>query len=254
MQRRRFAIATLVPAFGWAAPTCALAGGQDLAGAAGAMAVMRISTLLEQDPATAIAEQVLAEAYRRLGMALEVQKYPGERSLVSANDGLTDGELYRKVGMERDYPNLIIVPVPLQQYEIVIFTSDTTFPVNGWESLRPFTVGFVRGIKIVEANTAGMRTEAVPTMQQALQKMAMGRTDVVVGNRASGLAAARALKMDDIRVLAPPLASFPVYHYVHRRHEALVPRLTAVMQQMHKEKVMERIQRQVLGDSLPLPP
>lgn len=223
----------------------------ELLGAASAAAVMRVSTLLEHDPATQIAELVLAEAYKRLGMTLEVHRYPGERSLVSANDGLTDGELYRKVGMERDYPNLIIVPVPLQLYEIVIFTRDTHFIVNGWESLRPFTIGFVRGIKIVEASTVGMRTEPVPTMQQALQKMTMGRTDVVVGNRVSGLAAARALKMDDIRVLGPALASFPVYHYVHRKHEALVPRLTAVLQQMQKEKIIERIQRQVLGEAMP---
>lgn len=210
--------------------------------------VMRISTLLEIDPATTIAEQVLGEAYKRLGMSLQVQKYPGERSLVSANDGTTDGELYRKVGMERDYPNLIIVPVPLQTYEIVIFTRGTSFNVSGWESLRPFTVGFVRGIKIVEQNTLGMRTEAVPTMQQAFQKMVMGRTDVVVGNRTSGLAAIKALKLDDVRIMAPPLASFPVYHYLHKKHEALVPRLTAVLTQMQKEKVIERIQKTVLAE------
>ncbi|GAB2842217.1 transporter substrate-binding domain-containing protein [Pseudoduganella ginsengisoli] len=249
MDRRLFNIAA-VAATASALPRPALAQ-ELLAAAAG---VMHVSTLLEQDPATQIAELVVAEAYKRLGMNLQVHKYPGERSLVSANDGQTDGELYRKVGMERDYPNLIIVPVPIQIYEIVIFSRDTTFIVNGWESLRPFTIGFVRGIKIVEASTTGMRTEPVPTMQQAFQKLAMGRTDVVVGNRASGLAAARALKMEDIKVLSPALASFPVYHYVHRKHEALVPRLTAAMQQMQKEKVMERIQRQVLGEVLtPLP-
>lgn len=254
MQRRLFSLAVMATAAtaATALPRIAYGMTAELAGAASA--VMHVSTLLEQDPATVIAELVVAEAYRRLGMGLEVHRVPGERSLVSANDGLMDGELYRKVGIERDYPNLIIVPVPLQMYEIVIFTRDTTFIVNGWESLRPFTIGFVRGIKIVEAATAGMRTEPVPTMQQALQKMTMGRTDVVVGNRASGLAAAKALKMDDIRVLLPPLASFPVYHYVHRKHEALVPRLTSALQQMHKEKVMERIQRQVLGELMPALP
>jgi polar amino acid transport system substrate-binding protein len=253
MQRRLFSLAAMATAATAAAlPRTVYGMTAELAGAASA--VMHVSTLLEHDPATVIAELVVAEAYRRLGMGLEVHRVPGERSLVSANDGLMDGELYRKVGIERDYPNLIIVPVPLQMYEIVIFTRDTTFIVNGWESLRPFTVGFVRGIKIVEAATVGMRTEPVPTMQQALQKMTMGRTDVVVGNRASGLAAAKALKMDDIRVLLPPLASFPVYHYVHRKHEALVPRLTAALQQMHREKVMERIQRQVLGELMPALP
>lgn len=216
--------------------------------ALGAGKTMRASTLLETDPATDIAEQVLREAYHRLGMGLEVVRLPAERALLSANDGVVDGELYRKVGIERDYPNLMIVPVPLLTYEIVIFTLGTSFVVSGWESLRPFTIGFIRGIKIVEQNTQGMRIEPVGTMMQALQKMTMGRTDVVVGNRASGLAVARSLKLADIRVLQPPLATFPVFHYVHKKHEALIPKLSAVLLQMQKEKAIERIQKSILGD------
>ncbi|WP_256077662.1 ABC transporter substrate-binding protein [Massilia sp. YIM B04103] len=214
----------------------------------GASKPMRVSTLLETDPATDIAEQVLREAYRRLGMNLDVVRLPAERALVSANDGMMDGELYRKIGIERDYPNLMIVPIPLLTYEIVIFTLGTSFVVSGWESLRPFTIGFIRGIKIVEQNTQGMHIEPVATMMQALQKMTMGRTDVVVGNRVSGLAMAKTLKLADIRVLQPPLATFPVFHYLHKKHEALIPKLSAVLQQMQKDKVIERIQKTVLGE------
>ncbi|NVE01607.1 transporter substrate-binding domain-containing protein [Massilia sp. BJB1822] len=216
--------------------------------AQGASKPMRVSTLLETDPATDIAEQVLREAYRRMGMNLDVVRLPAERALVSANDGMMDGELYRKIGIERDYPNLMIVPVPLLTYEIVIFTLGTSFVVNGWESLRPFTIGFIRGIKIVEQNTQGMHIEPVATMMQALQKMTMGRTDVVVGNRVSGLAMAKTLKLADIRVLQPPLATFPVFHYLHKKHEALIPKLSAVLQQMQKDKVIERIQKTILGE------
>ncbi len=42
-------------------------------------AVMRISTLLEEDPATWIASRILHEAYARLNLQLEVVKMPGER-------------------------------------------------------------------------------------------------------------------------------------------------------------------------------
>lgn len=207
---------------------------------------INISTLVGNDPATAIAEQVMREAYRRLGLNLIVHKLPGERTLVQANDGKMDGELYRKLGMEREYPNLVIVPVPLQTYEIVIFTRGTTFVVSGWESLRPYTLGFVRGIKIVQENTQGMRIEAVPTMPLAFEKMMMGRTDLVLGNRLSGMAAIKAMNLEGVTVLEPPLASFPVYHYLHKRHEALVPDLTRVLRQMQTDKTIERIQKSVL--------
>lgn len=228
MQRRTF----LAAAAAWVAPD---AGAQ--------VQQMHISTLVGNDPATAVAEQIMAEAYRRIGRVLVLHRLPGERTLIEANDGRMDGELYRKLGMERTYPNLIILPVPLLTYEIVIFTRGTEFIVHGWESLRPFTIGFVRGIKIVRENTVGMKTEAVATMEQAMQKLTMGRTDVVVGNRLAGMAALQALKLDDVHTLEPALAAFPVYHYLHNKHAALAPDLLAALQAMKADKTIERMQR-----------
>ena len=227
---------------GWAL-AAALPGAQ-----AESLRNINISTLVGSDPATTVAEQILQEAYRRLGYRLVLHQLPGERTLMYANEGKMDGELYRKLGMEREYPNLRIVPVPLQTYEIVIFSHGTSFNVNGWESLRPYTLGFVRGIKIVQENTRGMRIEPVPTMQLAMEKMMMGRTDLVLGNRASGLALIRSLNLEGVTLLEPPLASFPVYHYLNKKHEALVPELTRVLRQMHADKTVERIQKSLPPD------
>jgi len=213
--------------------------------ASDAVQEVNISTLIGNDPASDIAEQVVREAYRRLGIKLVVHKLPGERTLLYANNGKMDGELYRKLGMEREYPNLVIVPVPLQTYEIVIFSHGTSFVVSGWESLRPYALGFVRGIKIVQENTLGMRVEAVPTMRQAFEKMMMGRTDLVLGNRASGMAVIKSMNLEGITVLEPALASFPVYHYLNKKHEDLVPQLTSVLRQMQADKTIEKIQKSV---------
>ena len=210
--------------------------------------IFQISTLLENEPVTITALRIMTEAYRQLGLTLKIHYQPGERSLMSANNGEMVGELYRKLGIEREYPNLLIVPVPLITYEVVIFTRETQFIVNGWESLRPFTIGYVKGIKIVEQNTIGMKTENAATMRQAFLKMTLGRSDIVVGNLTSGLAILKELKMTDVTVLAPPLATFPVYHYVNKKHEALVPKLHAVLLQMKKDKTIENIQKAVIAE------
>lgn len=208
-----------------------------------ALPAMNVSTLVGEDPAAVISELVLREAYRRLGRKLVVHQLPGERSLVYANEGRMDGELYRKLGLDRDYPNLLIVPVPLLTFELVIFSRGTSFVVHGWESLRPYTLGFVRGNKIAQENTQGMKVEPVPTMQQAFEKLVMGRTDLVLGHRASGMAVVRSQQLEGIMVLEPPLASFPVYHYLNKKHAALVPELTRVLKQMQADKTIDRIQR-----------
>ncbi|MFZ6861516.1 substrate-binding periplasmic protein [Undibacterium sp. Ji67W] len=209
---------------------------------------LQISTLIEKDPATSIAEKIIETAYQRLGFHIFINYLPGERSLRSANNGETDGELYRKLGMERDYPNLVIVPVPLLIYDIVIFSNGTNFVVNGWESLRPYTIGFVKGIKIIEQNTVGMRLESAPTLRQAFQKMLLGRSDLVVANRASGLDALNEMKQSEITMLSPSLTIFPVFHYLNKKHAELVPALTEILQKMQKDKTLENIQNSVMAE------
>jgi len=212
-----------------------------------AQVLMQVSTLLDPDPAAVVAERILREAYKRIGRELMVKAMPGERSLLSANNGDTDGELYRRAGIERAYPNLLMVPVALQQYEIVVFSKTHQLDVRGWESLRPYKLGFVKGVKIIEENTGGMQVESVATLQQAFSKLELGRTDLVLANRVSGLASLRQHRVVGVRVLMPPLAAFPVYHYLHKKHAALLPRLTAVMRELEQERYIQRVQDEVLA-------
>jgi polar amino acid transport system substrate-binding protein len=208
---------------------------------------MTASTLFEGDPATSVATRILTEAYGRLGITLKVTTMPGERSLVSANTGVTDGELYRKSDITAQYPNLRIVPVPLMRYEIVAFCRCKPFVIKDWSSLKPYRIGYIKGIKIVEQNTVGMNAESVGTLKQAFAKLELGRSDIVLANRVTGIAALRAQQLNDVVVLSPPLASFPVYHYVFKNHEDLVPKLTEVLRQMEKDGTLERIQREVFS-------
>jgi polar amino acid transport system substrate-binding protein len=207
--------------------------------------VLQFSTLIGTDPATLIAAAILEEAYRKLNIHIEVLELPGERSLQSADFGVTDGELYRKAGMEKQYPHLLMIPVALMNYEIVVFTHKLTFPVTGWESLRPYTVGFVKSIKIIEENTQGMKIEVANSLRNAFLKMMQGRSDVVVSNRLSGLSMIKELGLSDITVLAPPLAAFPVYHYINKKHAALAAELTGILMKMQNDKSIQEIHKKV---------
>lgn len=218
-----------------------------LAASSLAQNVMRVSTLLEEDPAMLVAERIMREAYRRLGIRLEVQAMPGERSLISANSGETDGELYRKIDIDKTYTHLLRVPTPLLSYEIVVFTKLEPFKVESWESLRPYKIGFVKGIKIIEEKTAGMQVESVATMQQAFAKLARGRSDIVLANRLSGLAALRAHAIQGVGVLMPPVVTFFVYHYLNDKHAALLPKLSAVLKAMEHERTLQKIRDEVLS-------
>jgi polar amino acid transport system substrate-binding protein len=61
---------------------------------------------IEQTPDIEISRIVLSEAYSRLGIDIKIQELPGLRALIYANEGSTDGELFRAEGVEREYQNL----------------------------------------------------------------------------------------------------------------------------------------------------
>jgi len=240
LQRRQFLLSAL--------PAPAGASGLPQDGGAAPALQMRISTLLEPEPVAEMAERILRHAYQSLGLELEVLRMPAERSLISANQGDSDGELYRRAGLESRYPNLLRVPVVLARYEIVAFATALHLPVQGWASLKPYRLGFVKGIKVLEENTAGMQVETVAKLQQAFAKLARGRCDLVLSKRITGQAVLRQMKLDGIHVVGLPLASFPVFHYLNRKHQGLLAALTAALQTMEREHSIARIQAAVLAD------
>jgi polar amino acid transport system substrate-binding protein len=54
--------------------------------------------------------------------------------------------------------------------------------------------------------------------------------------------------MGDVRLLSPTLAEFPVYHYLNKKHAALVPKLTSILMEMQNNKMMKEIQKSVITD------
>lgn len=205
-----------------------------------------VSTLAERSPVTEAAEKVMTEAYRRIGMTLEVRPFPGDRALQSANDGLVDGELYRGSDVAQTFTNLVRIPVVISTVDFVVFAKDKTLPVRAWKDLAPYTVGYKRGIKAIEANLPkSTKSEPVAATEQAFKKLDTDRNDAVVAVRLTGLLALNELGMKHITILDPPLLSLQLFHFLHVKNQGLADRLTAALQQMEKEGLIRSIQREV---------
>jgi hypothetical protein len=98
---------------------------------------------------------IYSEAFKRLGYRFRLVSLPGERSLVDANIGATDGEALRISHLDsHKYPNLIQVLEPVKVLKDGAYSVDTSIKINGWESLRGkgYKVGIFKGIKSIEKN------------------------------------------------------------------------------------------------------
>ena len=187
--------------------------------------------------------QLSQEAFRRAGAEFKLVSLPSERSLKSADAGEVDGEGLRVAGLTAQYPNQVQVPERYVRISFVAFAKDATINLdNGWESLKPYSVAFITGWKMFEANATGARAVTkVDKPEQMFQMLDGGRVDLALYTRADGLALARGLGLPSIAPVWPALKDVDMYLYLHKKHEALVPRLVQALKAMKTDGSYNRI-------------
>ncbi|MBU0674315.1 MAG: transporter substrate-binding domain-containing protein [Proteobacteria bacterium] len=186
---------------------------------------------------TGFLDQWLKAAFQEIGVKVSVEWLPPERSLLNANEGLSDGDAIRIGGLEKEYPNLIRVPEVIFQGEYGAFSQTVEVLPQGWASLSPYDVGIIRGIKLTEQNLKEahsiIRVENAQLLFGLLQQ---NRVDLVICERLFGLAVAK--KMDiPCRFVEPPLSSLELFLYLNQKHAGLVPELTTAIREMKKEGI-----------------
>ena len=191
-------------------------------------------------------EQLSQESLRRIGIDLKLVSLPSERSLTAANLGEVDGEGLRVGGLggpDGPYPNLIQVPERFVRISFVAFSKNATISLdNGWDSLKPYRIAFINGWKMFEANAQGARVvNKVDKPEQLFRMLDDGRVDLVLYTHADGLLLARNLGLTSVAPLSPALKEVDMYLYLHKKHQALVPKLTQAIRDLKADGSYNRI-------------
>ncbi len=208
-----------------------------------------VFTTVESSTHSNIGESVLIEAYKRLNISISAHYVPAKRALHISNSGEVDGELHRVDGISAIWQDLIQVPVAINCIKATAFSIDHQFDVNGWESLKPYSVGIRRGVIFSRVGARGLDVTAVNKNQQLFSMLAAGRTDVIVVSLLNGLKALDGGSYKDVMVLTPFIELYPLYHYLHVRHKELIPELTTVLQDMRAEGVIAAKRKAYLLDN-----
>ncbi len=198
------------------------------------------------------AAEIIRRAYARIGITVEYKTFPAERALRMSNDGQSDGELVRIEGIDEKYPNLIRIPVSHVTAEQMAFAQDPTIVIDGWESLRPYTIAFHRGYKVAEKNTIGMDRHLTGKDSSAFNVVENERVDIAIANRFTGEKIIRDLDLTNVTMLLPPIQRDPLFHYVHIKHATLVEEITQILKTMSEQGEFDSILREygieALGD------
>lgn len=196
----------------------------------------------------AMIEEVLRQAYQRLQIDISVIPLPAKRALRSANTGLSDGEAARVKSIEKEYPNLIRIDVPIRIDPMHLYVRvGDEFSVNGWDSIpKSCVLGYRRGVKFAEyAVTEYSLRHSINTSEMVLfEQLNKELIDIVLASPIGAAKMIREQHIDNIVQLDPPIHVSYLYHYLHKKHRELVPAITRALQEMESEGKIQEIREQ----------
>jgi polar amino acid transport system substrate-binding protein len=191
---------------------------------------------------------VLRKAYSRIGIKVQARGYTGAIALQKSNAGEVDGEAHRTDGIDASFPNLVQVPIPINYFDIAVFSKRSDFRPRALSDLASLRVGIARGVLAVEQATRELQTRQVDTYAELFPLLARGEVDVVAAPLVEGLDAMRRLGgMKDV-VNNGILDSFLLYHYLHKSRAFLIPAIEPVLKEMLLDGTIARIRDETYAD------
>lgn len=178
---------------------------------------------------TDVALEKLRAAYSQLGIGIDVLTEKPRRALIESGSGATDGEVVRAAVIETQHPDLIRVDVPVARLVTYAYTNRPEMVDMNADDLKKFRVGYVRGATFAR-NAAKEHVEswAVTDLHQLFAMLRTGRLELIIAGRAPARAMIGKLGYEnDVWEIPASRRELPLYHYLHRRHLALVPMIEA---------------------------
>lgn len=187
-------------------------------------------------------ENVLREAYSRVGAAVTFKYLPMLRDLEEANEQLIDGSAFRTKVTLAKYPELIPITTPLAKISFVAFMAKPEITIQSWEDIKGHPVGIMRGdtLGTVMTERLGIQPQAVTSLELGFKMLAAGRFDVFIYERTVGLQQIDALGLQGIHTSEPLFQGY-TYHALNVEHKALIPKLAAALREMLLDGTSKRL-------------
>lgn len=182
-----------------------------------------IQGLIEQQ----VGQRVLPQIYQPLDINITITPLPAKRAQHLATTGKNDGEIMRIYSYGEENPSTIRIPTPYYQLETMAFVrADRNIAIKKKSDLQHFRIAKVRGVKHTNNITRGLTNVIdVDSTSQLMWLVNSGRADVALTNTLDGVIALKRLKIDSVKPCGTALATLDLYHYVHQKHQAIVPTL-----------------------------
>ena len=121
-------------------------------------------------------------------------------------------------------------------WEFSVFSKKQINLQYGWDNLKDKNIAFITGWKILENNVPKTATiTKTKNSQQLFTLLKKDRADFIIYELWGGKYLINKLQLDNVDMRPPALAKKEMFIYLHKKHTALVPRLTQALIEMKKD-------------------
>ncbi|WP_457577134.1 substrate-binding periplasmic protein [Desulfomarina sp.] len=184
---------------------------------------------------TGIYDQIILKVFDSLGLTIKINHLSSARSIENVDIGLDDAEYARIKGLNEKFTNILPVNEKLMDFSFTAFSKDPGIRITGWEGLKKYNVGFIRGWKIYEINVKNTRSLHVVSSEVELFNMLLkDRVDIILYEKLRGYDFLSENHISGVFALENPLSVRGMYLYVHKKHENLIPKIENALQEIKR--------------------
>ncbi|NYZ69618.1 transporter substrate-binding domain-containing protein [Endozoicomonas sp. SM1973] len=207
----------------------------------------------ETDIDSQVISIVVKQAYELSKEKVRITSSPSwKRSLIEANAGRVDGELYRIKGISKKFPNLVIIPIPVGNVSALAFTNKEklkSLKIDSWNSLINHSIGILNGILYIEDESKKNNLkmiEKVQTYDQLLNVVYFNRVDFGVWSYPTYLSFIKDKRFNQLHIFKTPLSVEYLYHYIHKKNKNLIVKLTNALGIMQENGEIKKIRKEFI--------
>ncbi|MCJ8298534.1 MAG: transporter substrate-binding domain-containing protein [Pseudomonadales bacterium] len=190
-----------------------------------------------------IASKLLAEISKFSGLKLELVYLPTRRATAKLLNGGVHAEMARIASYRQHVPSAIMITESVASLPVHVYTVNADFIVDGWSSLKPYTVLRVHGWLYTRKNLEQHQSFTVVTPLEGFRLLEAHRADVfpLDSLSAAGLLSLPEFKDTRIKRLEPPVHILHTYTFFSADYPLLAQRYQSALIKLKQQGIYQKI-------------
>ena len=194
-----------------------------------------------------IGDRLLQEISKKMQIKITLISLPGKRAVVLLREGKIHADLSRIAAFQKRVPEAIRIEEFLASTPYYVYSSlAESFPVDDWDSLKPYKIVTVRGLVFIDQYLSEHHTHKVGSMKAAFGFIKNKRADLYIENV---LAASAFLQSDDfdsegITRLEPAIAILKSYTFFSARYPNFAKKYQQALEAIKEEGIYQDVFRE----------